>query len=243
MFQSLNDSAGWASLVTLVFMEVILGVDNIIFVSLIANKLPEDQRKRGRFYGLSIAMVIRLLLLLGIAFIISLTKPWFTLFNHTFSIKDLIMMAGGIFLLFHTTREIHEKIEAKGEEHADANVSKFGKAIMQIALINLVFSVDSILTALGMTGDVGVMMAAIILSMIFMMVFSGVISDFIHRHPTMKMLALSFLLMIAILLVAEGLEYHIDKRYIYFAMAFSFFVEFLNLRAKKKTEEKKNADL
>jgi len=224
-------------------MEVILGIDNIIFVSLIANKLPENQRKRGRFYGLSIAMLIRLLLLLGIAFIISLTKPWFSLFNHAFSIKDLIMMAGGIFLMFHTTREIHEKIEAKGEEHTVTEVSKFGKAILHIALINLVFSVDSILTALGMTEDVGVMAAAVILSMIFMMVFSGVVSDFIQRHPTMKMLALSFLLMIAVLLIADGLEYHIDKRYIYFAMAFSFFVEFLNLRAKKKSQEKKKADL
>ena len=243
MFQSLNESAGWASLVTLVFMEVILGIDNIIFVSLIANKLPEDQKKRGRFYGLSIGMLIRILLLLGIAFIISLTKPWFSLFNHVFSIKDVIMIAGGIFLLFHTTREIHEKIEAKEEEQTVTAVSKFGMAILQIGLINLVFSVDSILTALGMTDDVGVMMAAVILSMIFMMVFSGMVSDFIHRHPTMKMLALSFLLMIAMLLIADGLEYHIDKRYIYFAMAFSFFVEFLNLRAKKKSQEKKKVDL
>lgn len=242
MFQSLQDSSGWASLITLIFMEVILGIDNIIFVSIIANKLPDSQKKRGQFYGLSIAMVMRLLLLLGIAFIISLTKPWFTLFNHEFSIKDLIMMAGGLFLLFHTTREIHEKIEAKDEEYAVSSTSKIGKAILQIALINLVFSVDSILTALGMTDDVGVMAAAVILSMIFMLVFSGVVSDFIHRHPTMKMLALSFLLMIAMLLIAEGLEYHIDKRYIYFAMGFSFFVEFLNLRAKAKSQKKTKAE-
>lgn len=242
MFSSLESSAGWASLITLIFMEVILGVDNIIFVSIIANKLPEDQRKRGRFYGLSIAMIIRILLLLGIAFLISLTRPWFTVFNHSFSGKDLIMIAGGIFLLFHTTREIHEKIEGK-EEGKDVNAtSKFMQSILQIALINLVFSVDSILTALGMTDDVGVMMLAVIASMIFMMLFSGVVSAFIHRHPTMKMLALSFLLMIAILLVAEGLEYEIDKRYIYFAMGFSFLVEFLNLRAKKKARQKKSAE-
>ncbi|MEO5673243.1 MAG: TerC family protein, partial [Chitinophagales bacterium] len=163
MFQSLSESSGWVSMITLVFMEVILGVDNIIFVSLIANKLPDDQKKRGRFYGLAIAMIIRILLLLGIAFIISLTKPWFTVLNYELSGRDLIMIAGGIFLLYQTTREIHEKIEGKADEQKVAGSSNFVKAIIQIALINLVFSVDSILTALGMTEDVGVMMAAVIL--------------------------------------------------------------------------------
>lgn len=241
MFQSLQESEGWVSMITLVFMEVILGVDNIIFVSLIANKLPDDQKKRGRFYGLAIAMIIRILLLLGIAFIISLTKPWFTFLNYELSARDLIMIAGGIFLLYQTTREIHEKIEGKEEEQKVAGSSNFVKAIIQIALINLVFSVDSILTALGMTEDVGVMMAAVILSMIFMLVFSEAVSGFIHRHPTMKMLALSFLLMIGFLLVADGLHHHLDKKYLYFAMAFSFLVEFLNLRAKKKSLKKKAA--
>jgi predicted tellurium resistance membrane protein TerC len=241
MFHSLANSEGWLSLITLVFMEVILGIDNIIFVSLVANRLPESLKKRGRFYGLSIAMVIRILLLFGIAVLISLTKPWFMVFSHEFSGKDLIMIAGGIFLLYQTTREIHKKIEGSEEEiHVSAS-SKFWKAIIQIALINLVFSVDSILTAMGMTGDVGVMMIAVILAMILMIIFSNAVSDFIHKHPTMKMLALSFLLMIAVLLVAEGLEYHIDKRYLYFAMAFSFIVEFLNLQERKRSKKKKNA--
>lgn len=239
MFSSLQSSEGWISLLTLVFMEIVLGVDNIIFVSLIANKLEKNQQKKGNILGLSIAMLIRIVLLFGIALIISLTKPWFTLFNHTFSGKDLVMMAGGLFLLYHATREIHEKVELKEEEgQQKKNVTGFVKAIIQIALINLVFSIDSILTALGMTPDVGVMMLAVILSMIFMMAFSKVVSDFINRHPTMKILALSFLLMIGILLVAEGLEYHIDKGYLYFAMAFSFFVEFLNMRMRRRAGTK-----
>ena len=241
MFQSLSSSEGWLSLVTLVFMEVILGIDNIIFVSLVANRLPDGQKKTGRTYGLSIAMIIRIILLFGIALLISLTKPWFTLLDHSFSGKDLIMMAGGLFLLYQTTREIHTKIEGNEEEHLVKSSSNFMKAIIQIAAINLVFSVDSILTALGMTADVGVMMIAVILAMILMIIFSNAVSDFIHRHPTMKMLALSFLMMIAVLLVAEGLEYHIDKRYIYFAMAFSFIVEFLNIQERKRRAKKENA--
>ncbi len=242
MFQSLSDSAGWASLITLVFMEVILGVDNIIFVSLIASKLPEEQKRKGRFYGLAIAMVIRIILLAGIAFIISLTRPWFTLLNIDFSGKDLIMIGGGVFLLYHTTREIHNKIEGKEAESPTVQAAKFFASIIKIALINLVFSIDSILTALGMTEDVGVMMIAVILSMIFMLAFSEMVSGFINRHPTMKMLALSFLLMIGFLLIADGLHHHLDKKYLYFAMAFSFLVEFLNLRAKKRALKKRNAN-
>ncbi|HYV93037.1 MAG TPA: TerC family protein [Chitinophagales bacterium] len=243
MFSSLEMASGWVSLITLVFMEIVLGIDNIIFVSLVADRLEEKRRKQGRFYGLSIAMLIRLVLLFGIAIIISLNEPLFTLFTHTFSGHDLIMLGGGLFLLFHTTREIHEKVEGKDldELQAGSSARKFGQAIIQIAVINLIFSVDSILTALGMTQDVGVMMLAIILSMIFMMVFSGKVADFINKHPTMKMLALSFLLMIGILLVAEGVGYHIEKGYLYFAMAFSFFVELLNLRMKKKSQKNMNA--
>ncbi|MBA2423500.1 MAG: TerC family protein [Chitinophagales bacterium] len=236
MFETLASSEGWISLVTLIFMEIILGVDNIIFISIIANRLQENERARGRLLGLGMAMIIRLLLLFGIAFIISLTKPWFTLFDIEISGHNLIMLAGGLFLLFHTTREIHTKIEGEDENPELIKGSKFGKVIIQIALINLVFSVDSILTALGMTDDIGVMMLAIVLSMIFMIAFAGRVSDFINRHPTMKMLALSFLLMIAILLIADGLHYHIDKRFIYFSMAFSFFVEFLNMRMRKKRQ-------
>jgi predicted tellurium resistance membrane protein TerC len=236
MFETLASSEGWIGLVTLIFMEIILGVDNIIFISIIANRLQENERARGRLLGLGMAMIIRLLLLFGIAFIISLTKPWFTLFDIEISGHNLIMLAGGLFLLFHTTREIHTKIEGEDENPELIKGSKFGKVIIQIALINLVFSVDSILTALGMTDDIGVMMLAIVLSMIFMIAFAGRVSDFINRHPTMKMLALSFLLMIAILLIADGLHYHIDKRFIYFSMAFSFFVEFLNMRMRKKRQ-------
>lgn len=236
MFETLASSEGWISLVTLIFMEIILGVDNIIFISIIANRLQENERARGRLLGLGMAMIIRLMLLFGIAFIISLTKPWFTLFDIEISGHNLIMLAGGLFLLFHTTREIHTKIEGEDENPELIKGSKFGKVIIQIALINLVFSVDSILTALGMTDDIGVMMLAIVLSMIFMIAFAGRVSDFINRHPTMKMLALSFLLMIAILLIADGLHYHIDKRFIYFSMAFSFFVEFLNMRMRKKRQ-------
>ncbi len=236
MFGTLASSEGWISLVTLIFMEIILGVDNIIFISIIANRLQENERARGRLLGLGMAMIIRLMLLFGIAFIISLTKPWFTIFDIEISGHNLIMLAGGLFLLFHTTREIHTKIEGEDENPELIKGSKFGKVIIQIALINLVFSIDSILTALGMTDDIGVMMLAIVLSMVFMIAFAGKVSDFINRHPTMKMLALSFLLMIAILLIADGLHYHIDKRFIYFSMAFSFFVEFLNMRMRKKKQ-------
>lgn len=235
MFDFLMTADGWASLVTLVFMEIILGIDNIIFISLIADRLPKHQQQRGRAIGLSLALIVRVLLLFSISWLTHLTEPIITLGNFALSARDVILIAGGIFLLYKTTREIHEKIE---HEEADGKKLKgkntFGSVIFQIILIDVVFSVDSILTAVGLVDNVVIMVIAVTMAMGFMLLFSKWVSEFINKHPTIKMLALSFLLMIGVLLVADGLHYHIEKQYLYFAMGFSFLVEFLNMRARKK---------
>ncbi len=238
----------WLSMLTLTFLEIVLGVDNIIFVSIVANKLPEKDRPRARNLGLTLALVFRLVLLLGIGWILSLSTPIFKIpFLHehdakipiALSIKDLILMLGGIFLLYKSTIEIHHKLEGKGDEIKPTEKNGMIAVIVQICLVNIVFSFDSILTAIGMTQEVFVMMIAVIISIGVMMAFSSPVSKFINTHPTMQMLALSFLILVGVMLIAEGFHQHVSKGYIYFSIAFSLSVEVLNLRMRKRQTNKK----
>jgi len=222
----------WVALVTLTALEIVLGIDNVVFISILAGKLPREQQERARLVGLSLAMLSRLLLLLSISWIITLTEPLFTAFEEELSGRDLILLGGGLFLLGKSTFEIHEKLEAK-EGHSSARVKPaFYSVIAQILVLDVVFSLDSVITAVGTADEVEVMMAAVVIAVAVMLVSSGLISGFVDRHPTVKMLALSFLLLIGMSLVAEAFDQHIPKGYIYFAMAFSVFVELLNLRLR-----------
>jgi predicted tellurium resistance membrane protein TerC len=230
----------WLSLLTLTFLEIVLGVDNIIFVSIVANQLPQAERKNARNYGLLLALAFRLVLLLAIGWILSLDEPVFTLSfikDHglpiSISVKDLILIGGGLFLLYKSTQEIHEKLEGHGHDVKTKKNATMTSVIIQICLVNIVFSFDSILTAIGMTQDVVVMMVAVIISIVVMMLFSNAVSNFINKHPTMQMLALSFLILIGVMLMAEGFHQHVSKGYIYFAIAFSMGVEILNMRMRK----------
>ncbi len=229
----LVDPQIWIALLTLTALEIVLGIDNIIFISILAGKLPKDQQAKGRFYGLGFAMVTRVLLLLSLTAIMRLTQPLFT-FIQEISGRDLILIIGGLFLIAKSTFEIHEKLEGIEEEHEVRSKGKFWGVIFQIGLLDIVFSLDSVITAVGMANNVGVMIAAVMIAVVFMMFASGTISDFVNRHPTVKILALSFLILIGVSLVAEGLEQHISKGYIYFAMAFSVIVELLNQRLHAK---------
>ena len=224
----------WIALLTLTVLEIVLGIDNIIFISILAGKLPAGEQPRARIVGLTLAMVTRILLLLSLTGIMRLTRPLFSPFGHPFSGRDLILLLGGLFLLWKSTREIHDKLEGEeGRQNVKAGAT-FGGVIVQIALLDIVFSLDSVITAVGMVRQVGVMIAAIVLAVLVMLVAAGPISDFVHRHPTLKMLALSFLLLIGVTLIADGLGQHIPKGYVYFAMGFSVFVESLNLRLLRK---------
>ncbi len=224
---------------TLCALEIVLGIDNIIFISILAGKLPKDQQARARFVGLSLAMVMRVLLLLSISWIVGLTAPLFTLPHLSPEIaeisgRDLILIVGGLFLVWKSTNEIHGKLE--GEEHHDdakSATAAFSAIIVQIGLLDIVFSLDSVITAVGMVNNIPIMIAAVVIAVIFMMFFAGPISGFVERHPTLKMLALSFLLLIGVTLIADGFGQHISKGYIYFAMGFSVFVEVLNIRMQK----------
>ena len=226
----------WVALLTLTVLEIVLGVDNIIFISILAGKLPKHQRDRARRTGLMAAMVMRILLLLSIAWVVRLTAPLFSLFGHEFSGRDLVLVGGGLFLLAKATWEIHEKLEGASEA-GDARVASasFAGIIFQIMLLDIVFSLDSVITAIGMARDVEIMIAAVVISIVFMMLFAKAVGEFVERHPTVKVLALSFLLLIGMALVADGFHRHIPKGYIYFAMGFSVFVEMLNLRLKGVT--------
>ena len=227
-------SEGLLALVTLTFLEIILGVDNVIFISILSGKLPASEQLKARRTGLIAAMVMRLGLLMSIAWIVRLTAPLFTVVGQEISGRDLILIAGGLFLLGKATLEIHERLEGE-EEHATARVApSFGAVIAQIMLLDIVFSLDSVITAVGMVDQVSVMIVAVILSVLIMMVAAEPISAFVNRHPTVKMLALSFLLLIGLSLLMEGFDQHIPKGYIYFAMGFSVFVEMINLRVRKK---------
>ena len=229
----LSDPQSWIALLTLTVLEVVLGIDNIVFISILAGKLPPEKQKRARQVGLALAMVMRILLLLSIAWIARLTSPLFTVFGNEISGRDLILLGGGLFLLGKSTHEIHDKLE--GEEGAGVKrvPPGFTGVIVQILLLDLVFSLDSVITAVGMAQKVSIMIIAVIIAVLIMMIASEPLGKFVHRHPTVKMLALSFLLLIGMALVAEGLEFHIPKGYIYFAMGFSVFVEVLNINLRK----------
>jgi predicted tellurium resistance membrane protein TerC len=226
----------WVALLTLTTLEIVLGIDNIIFISILAGKLPPEQRERARIVGLGAAMVMRILLLLFINVIVGLTDPIFSIFDHDVSGRDLILLGGGLFLLGKSTFEIHEKLEGHEGGGPARAASSFASVIIQIMLLDIVFSLDSVITAVGMADDIGVMIAAVIIAIGVMLVASGPIAAFVEQHPTVKMLALSFLLLIGMSLVAEGAHQHIPKGYIYFAMAFSVLVEVLNLRLRAKSE-------
>ena len=227
----ITDSQIWISLATLTVLEIILGIDNIVVISILAQKLPQTKQARARTVGISLALITRILLLLGIVWLASLTAPLFTVLNKEVSTRDLIMIGGGLFLLVKATHEIHGVFEKEEDGAAIKGKNSFTAIIVQIVLLDIVFSLDSVITAVGMAQQTGVMIAAIVLALMLMLLASGVISSYIHQHPSLKMLALSFLLMVGVTLIAEGLEFHIPKGYIYFAMGFSGMVETLNLLA------------
>ena len=229
----LSDPQAWIALITLTALEIVLGIDNIIFISILAGKLPEEQRQKGRVIGLALAMIMRILLLLSLAWIVRLTSPLFTVFGHGVSGRDLILIVGGLFLLAKSTHEIHDKLEGEGDIKVSTGTARFGSVLAQIMLLDIVFSLDSVITAVGMVQQIPVMVTAVVLAVIFMMAFAKPIGDFVEDHPTVKMLALSFLLLVGMALVADGLGFHIPKGYIYFAMGFSVFVEMLNLRLRR----------
>ena len=232
---ALTDPQIWVALATLTFLEIVLGIDNIIFISILSGKLPPDQQPRARRIGLLGAMGTRVLLLFSLAWIIRLTAPWFTVLGQEISGRDLILILGGLFLLGKSTYEIHDKLEGD-EGHASRKVpASFMSVIVQIMLLDIVFSLDSVITAVGMVDVLWVMIAAVVIAVAIMMISAEPISDFVHRHPTVKMLALSFLLLIGLSLLLEGFDHHIPKGYIYFAMGFSVFVEMINLRLRKAT--------
>jgi predicted tellurium resistance membrane protein TerC len=232
----LTDPQAWIGFLTLTVLEIVLGIDNVIFISILSNKLPGTQRATARRLGLGLAMGVRILLLLSISWITRLTAPIFSLWGHEISGRDLVLLVGGLFLLAKATHEIHGKLE--GAEHGSAAPAapSFASVIVQILLLDIVFSLDSVITAVGMVQQVGVMIAAVVVAVVFMMVFAGPVSDFVERHPTVKVLALAFLLMIGAMLVAEGFHQHNPKGYVYFAMAFSVFVEMLNIRLRRVSE-------
>ncbi len=233
----ITDPQALIALLTLTVLEIVLGIDNIIFISILSGKLPKEQQKKGRLVGLALAMLTRILLLFSISLIVKLKEPFFTLFETGLSGRDLILILGGLFLLAKSTMEIHSKLEGEEEHHTFKAKASFMSVIIQILLLDVVFSLDSVITAIGMANDLPVMIIAVVIAVIFMMFFSGAISDFVENHPTIKILALSFLLLIGFTLVIEGLHQHIPKGYIYFAMAFSVFVEMLNLKMRKKKVE------
>ena len=230
----LSDPQAWIALATLLALEIVLGVDNIIFISILANKLPPDQRKRARTTGLGLALITRILLLLSLSWIIRLTAPLFTIIGQEISGRDLVLIAGGLFLIGKSTHEMHQKLEGEEGEASRKVSATFAGVIAQILIIDIVFSLDSVITAVGMVNRIEIMIAAVILAMVVMMFAAGRISDFVEKHPTVKMLALAFLLLIGTTLIAEGFDQHIPKGYIYGAMAFSLFVESLNLKMRSK---------
>jgi predicted tellurium resistance membrane protein TerC len=235
----LADPAAWASLLTLTVMEIVLGIDNIVFISVLVSRLPEPAATRARQLGLALALVFRIVLLLMISWLIGLTAPLFTVFDHGVSWRDIILMAGGLFLIVKGTLEIHKGIEGDGEGGKSAKDGVFVAVIMQIVVIDAVFSVDSIITAIGMAEHIEIMIAAVTIAMAVMYAASGPIARFVHHHPTTKMLALAFLLLIGVALVADAIGFHIPRGYIYFAMAFSAGVEVVNILAKRNRAARK----
>jgi predicted tellurium resistance membrane protein TerC len=235
-FSWIATADGWIALATLTVLEVVLGIDNIVFISILAGKLKAEERARARTIGLGLAMGTRILLLLSITWVMGLTAPLFTAFEQEISGRDLILLIGGLFLIAKSTHEIHDKLEGEEKHGVAKAVASFGAVLVQIALLDIVFSLDSVITAVGMAEHVSVMIIAVVVAVGVMMFSAGPISDFVERHPTVKMLALSFLLLIGVSLIGEGLDQHIPKGYIYFAMGFSVFVEMINLRVRSKGE-------
>jgi predicted tellurium resistance membrane protein TerC len=235
----LTDPQIWISLLTLTGLEIVLGIDNVIFISILAGKLPQAQQAKARKLGLSLALITRILLLTSLSWIMGLSRPLFTLplIGREISGRDLVLLLGGLFLIWKSVKEVHEKLEA-GDGHANPTRGKvsFAGVIVQILILDVVFSLDSVITAVGMADNLGVMIAAVVIALIVMLIFAGAIADFVNRHPTLKMLALSFLILIGVTLVGEGLGQHVPKGYIYFAMAFAFGVELLNLKVRSKAE-------
>ena len=247
----ITDPTIWISLLTLTLLEIVLGIDNLVFISILANTLPEGERRKARQTGLAAALITRILLLLSLSWMIKLTTviiplPHWSWLHEPYGLsgKDLILLSGGLFLLWKSTHEIHDKLEGE-DGHATATMGKvtFKSVIIQIMILDIVFSLDSVITAVGMVDQVPVMIAAVVLAMIFMLIFNHAISDFIHKHPTLKMLALSFLILIGMVLTAEGLHFHVPKGYIYFAMAFSVGVEILNIKMRAKQKAHENVEL
>jgi predicted tellurium resistance membrane protein TerC len=232
----LTDPQTWLALATLTALEIVLGIDNIIFISILAGKLPRHQQEKARITGLGLAMITRIALLFSLTWLMGLTAPLFSMLGRDISGRDIILIAGGLFLLGKSTMEIHEKLEGEEGHSSSRAAASFASVLVQIMLLDIVFSLDSIITALGMANRLAVMVAAVVLAVGFMMFFSGAISAFVDRHPTIKMLALSFLILIGVALIGDGFGMHIPKGYIYFAMAFSVMVEMLNLRLRGRGE-------
>ncbi len=234
----LADPNAWIALATLAALEIVLGIDNIIFLSILVARLPEHQRQRARMLGLGLAMGMRVLLLLSIAWVMGLTAPLFTVLGREVSGRDLILVLGGLFLLWKSVHEIHGSLEGPSEDPtaAETAAASFVSVLVQIALLDLVFSLDSVITAVGLVDEVPIMIVAVVLAVLVMMFAAAPIGEFVDRHPTIKMLALSFLVMVGVVLIAEGFHTHIPKGYVYFAMAFSVAVEMLNIRAHRKAE-------
>ena len=237
MFEWLASPEAWIALGTLTALEIILGIDNIIFISILVGRLPEKQRAFARRMGLGLAMIARLALLFSISWVMGLTEPWFTVFNHAISGRDVILIAGGLFLLAKATHEIHNSLEGAEESSNTVIAASLGMVLMQIAILDIVFSLDSVITAVGLVEHVSIMAIAIILAVVVMLMAAKPIGDFVDEHPTIKILALAFLILVGVTLMVEGFDVHVPKGYIYFAMAFSVAVEMLNTRMRKKRVE------
>jgi predicted tellurium resistance membrane protein TerC len=235
MIELLADPAAWVALVTLSLLEIVLGIDNIIFISILVGRLPEARREKARIVGLALAMLTRIALLFSIVWLTRLVQPWFSLWGQEFSGRDIILIAGGLFLIVKSVLEVHNTLEGAQDERSARIFSSFLVIVVQIAIIDIVFSLDSVFTAVGLASpdQVPIMVAAIVIAILVMMAVSGVISEFVERHPTVKILALSFLVLVGMALVADGFGTHIPKGYLYFAMAFSVGVEMVNLRLRK----------
>ena len=237
MFEWVASPEAWVALVTLTALEIVLGIDNIIFISILVGRLPESQRNFARRMGLGLAMLTRLGLLFSISWVMGLTKPWFELLGMSVSGRDLVLIGGGLFLLFKATHEIHNSLEGAEGSNKQVVVSGLGSVLIQIAILDIVFSLDSVITAVGLVEHIALMAIAIILAVLVMMFAAKPIGDFVEKHPTIKILALSFLILVGVTLIVEGFDIHVPKGYIYFAMAFSVAVEFINLRMRKKMGE------